>query len=65
MTGFASKWLTWAPVETPIGGTDNTAKSLPISPERDDIAAGPNRARGKTGALQNNLRRLHKLFGGA
>ena len=29
-----------------------------------DISAGPNRARGRTGALQADLRRLHKLFGG-
>ena len=29
-----------------------------------DIKSGPNRARGKTGALQDDLRRLHKLFGG-
>ena len=31
---------------------------------RGDIAAGPNRARGKTGALQHDLHRLHQLFGG-
>ena len=31
---------------------------------RQDIAAGSNRARGKTGALLDDLRRLHKLFGG-
>ncbi|MCH8112768.1 MAG: hypothetical protein IH905_12570 [Proteobacteria bacterium] len=29
-----------------------------------DINAGPNRARGKTGALQGDLRRLYQLFGG-
>jgi len=29
-----------------------------------DIKAGPNRARGKTGALQGDLRRLYQLFGG-
>ena len=28
-----------------------------------DVAAGPNRARGKTGALRDDLKRLHKLFG--
>ena len=31
---------------------------------KGDIAAGPNRARGKTGALQGDLRRLYQLFGG-
>ena len=31
---------------------------------RADVRAGPNRARGRTGALQADLRRLHKLFGG-
>ena len=31
---------------------------------KGDIAAGPRRARGKTGALRDDLRRLHKLFGG-
>ena len=31
---------------------------------KGDIAAGPNRARSKTGALQDDLRRLHQLFGG-
>ena len=29
-----------------------------------DIKSGPRRARGRTGALQDDLRRLHKLFGG-
>ena len=31
---------------------------------KGDITAGPTRARGKTGALQDDLRRLHQLFGG-
>ena len=31
---------------------------------RADISAGPSRARGRTGALQDDLRRLHRLFGG-
>ena len=30
---------------------------------RGDINAGPRRGRGKTGALQDDLRRLHQLFG--
>lgn len=30
---------------------------------RQDIAAGPKRARGKMGALQDDLRRLHQIFG--
>ena len=30
---------------------------------RADISAGPRRARGRTGALQDDLRRLHQLFG--
>ena len=29
-----------------------------------DINAGPRRARGKTGALRDDLKRLHQLFGG-
>ena len=31
---------------------------------RQNIADGPNCARGRTGALQDDLRRLHQLFGG-
>lgn len=30
---------------------------------KGDIAAGPNRARGRTGALHDDLKRLHQLFG--
>ena len=29
---------------------------------QNDITAGPNHARGQTGALKYDLRRLHKLF---
>ena len=32
---------------------------------KSDVARGPNRARGLTGALQDDLRRLHRLFGPA
>ena len=33
MTGFASKWLTWAPAETPTGSTAKTAKNRPATLE--------------------------------
>ena len=70
MTGFASKWLTWAPAETSTGGTAKTAKSHPVSLEtprgptdKTDKGASVSFVRAALDRLQHRLYMLRRQLG--